>query len=235
MTTQEKIEQLALAALRSGPPPAAAPKPSTYMAPFDRPKTVALVEGAKTPAPVSGTEAPVLSQSEAPALSFRHESDPELRGEIDARDARIRKQQSRRSWVVTLGLVAGVAAVAGWLAVSPSARAGLSGIVPALNESVEDVKMIGSLTSRYDQQLEKIAVRGDQIGDATRSLGADPDALAEGVDPSMEAEMEQMMGGEGVTSVDRDKAFKEKFGIVGKLAGGKEKPVSAPAAVVDQP
>jgi len=95
--------------------------------------------------------------------------------------------------------------------------------------------MIGSLTTRYDQQLEKIAVRGDQIRDATSTLGADPDSLAEGVDPNMEAEMEQMMGGEGVTSVDRDKVFKEKFGIVAKLAGGKEKPVSAPAVVAEQP
>jgi hypothetical protein len=229
MTTQEKIEQLALAALRSGPPPAAAPKPATYMAPFERPKTVALVEAAKDSAAPVLADASVALEPDAPAKSFRHESDPELRGEIDARDARIGKQRARRSLAVSLGLAALVAAAGGWLAVSPSARAGLAAIIPALKGGVEDVKMIGSLTTRYDQQLEKISVRGDQISDATLALGADPEALAEGVDPNMEAEMEQMMGGEGTTSVDRDKAFKEKFGVVGKLVGNKSKPDTAPA------
>lgn len=39
MTTQERINQLATAALRSAPPSAAAPKPTTFMPSFERLKT----------------------------------------------------------------------------------------------------------------------------------------------------------------------------------------------------
>jgi hypothetical protein len=42
MSTQEKITQLALAALRSAPS-AGKPKPATFMRPFEKPKSVALV------------------------------------------------------------------------------------------------------------------------------------------------------------------------------------------------
>ena len=44
MSTQDKITQLALAALRSAPP-AGTPKPATFMRPFEKPKNVALVSG----------------------------------------------------------------------------------------------------------------------------------------------------------------------------------------------
>lgn len=60
MTTQEKIEQLALAALRSAPPPATVPQPATYMAPFEKPKNVGLVERAK-PAVETAAPAPVAA------------------------------------------------------------------------------------------------------------------------------------------------------------------------------
>jgi hypothetical protein len=45
MSTQEKITQLALAALRSAPPSAGIPKPATFMSPFEKPRAVALVAG----------------------------------------------------------------------------------------------------------------------------------------------------------------------------------------------
>ncbi|MCW1923001.1 hypothetical protein OKA05_10595 [Luteolibacter arcticus] len=46
MSTQEKITQLAIAALRSAPPSAGTPKPVTFMRPFEKPRAVALVSGA---------------------------------------------------------------------------------------------------------------------------------------------------------------------------------------------
>ena len=65
MTAQEKINQLATAALRSGPPAPVAPKPATYMAPFDKPKTVALAEVPASAAPVASAEpaAPAAAHS----------------------------------------------------------------------------------------------------------------------------------------------------------------------------
>jgi hypothetical protein len=43
MTTQEKIAQLAAAALCSAPSPRKAPTPTTFMAPFGKPRIVGLV------------------------------------------------------------------------------------------------------------------------------------------------------------------------------------------------
>jgi hypothetical protein len=228
MTTQEKIEQLALAALRSAPPPATAPQPSTYMAPFEKPKTVGLVESAK-PAVETAAPAPVAA-AEAPTSNFQHASDPELRAEIEERDARIARTRRVQSIAASVTLLGALIAGGTWFATSPSARANAAAIIPALRQSVDDVKMIGSLTEKYDEKLEKIAVRGDQISDATRALGVDPDSLPDDVDPHMQAEMQQMMGGEGVTNVDRDKAFKQKFGIVGKLVGNQKTKEEKPAA-----
>jgi hypothetical protein len=223
MTTQEKIEQLALAALRSAPPPASTPKPATYMAPFEKPKTVGLVESAKPAAESAAAAAPAPEQvAEAPAKAFQHASDPELRAEIEERDARIARTRRIQSIAASVTLLGALVAGGTWFATSPSARANAAAIIPALRQSVDDVKMIGSLTEKYDEKLEKIAVRGDQISDATRALGVDPDSLPEDVDPHMQAEMQQMMGGEGVTNVDRDRAFQQKFGVVGKLVGNRK-------------
>jgi hypothetical protein len=231
MTTQEKIEQLALAALRSAPPPASTPKPATYMAPFEKPKTVALVEGAKPASePVPAVPAADRVDAEAPAKSVQHASDPELRAEIEERDARIARSRRLQSIAASLTILGVLAAGGIWFATSPAARANAAAIIPALRQSVDDAKMIGSLTEKYDEKLDQIAVRGDQIGDATRALGVDPDSLPDDVDPHMQAEMQQMMGGEGVTNVERDQAFKQRFGVVGKLVGGRKDEAGKAAA-----
>lgn len=53
MSTQEKITQLALAALRSAPPSAGIPKPATFMPAFEKPKSVALVAGTRNARPAA--------------------------------------------------------------------------------------------------------------------------------------------------------------------------------------
>jgi hypothetical protein len=44
MSIQEKIDQLALAALRSAPVMSRCPQPATFMLPFEKPKRVAIVD-----------------------------------------------------------------------------------------------------------------------------------------------------------------------------------------------
>jgi hypothetical protein len=156
MTAQEKINQLATAALRSAPPAPVAPKPATYMAPFDKPKPVALVEVPASAAPVEAAVAP------APAAPFKDEADPQLCARIEEREAILQKRHQRKSLAVTFGLLALLAAGGTWCYTSPKARAEIGALVPALRQSVEDVKMVGSITKKYDEQFEKISVRGDQ-------------------------------------------------------------------------
>lgn len=222
MTAQEKINQLATAALRSAPPVPSAPKPATYMAPFDKPKTVAITE--VSPASEAAVTSPAPVATAAPAPAFKDEPDPELRAQIEERESVIGKRQKRKSLAVTFALLALVAGGGAFCYTSPKARAEIGALVPALRQSVEDVKMVGSLTKKYDEQLEKIAVRGDQIEEATRAMGVDPASVSPDGNAELDAEMAKMMGEDGVTTGQRDKALQDKFGIVGKLVGNKPKP-----------
>lgn len=232
MTAQEKINQLALAALRSAPPTAALPEPTTYMAPFEKPKSVAMVAAPKSAVAVAAnpaTDLVIQFASDAPVAPFKDEADPELRAQIEERDARISKQHSRRSLAVTLSVLGLLAAGGVWISQSPKAQAEVMALLPALKQSANDVKMLGSITQKYDKQLEKVAVQGDRIDEATRALGVDPATAAEGEDVHMQGEMEQMMGGEGQTTAERDQALQKKFGVVENLLGKKSEPVSTGA------
>ena len=86
----------------------------------------------------------------------------------------LQKRHQRKSLAVTFGVLALFAAGGTWCYTSPKARAEIGALVPALRQTVDDVNMVGSITKKYDEQLEKIAVRGDQIAEATRAMGVDP-------------------------------------------------------------
>ena len=220
MTIQEKIDQLATAALRSAPPEPVAPKPATYMAPFDKPKTVALVAASE-----SADSAPVAAP--LPAAPFKDEADPELRAQIDEREVLLKKRHQRQSLAVTFGALALLGSAGFWCYQSPKARAEIGALVPALRQSVDDVKMVGSITTKYDEQLDKIAVHGGHIDEATRAMGIDPETVSAEENALIDAEMARLMGDDGPTTGERDRALKEKFGVVGKLAGAKGKPAAA--------
>ena len=232
MTIQEKIDQLATAALRSAPPEPVAPKPATYMAPFDKPKTVALVAVPEIAVTAQAqAAAPAPAPAPLPAVPFKDEADPELRAQIDEREALLQKRHKRQSLAVTFGALAILGSAGFWCYQSPKARAEIGALIPALRQSVDDVKMVGSITTKYDEQLDKIAVHGEHIDEATRAMGIDPSTVSPDQNAEIDAEMAKMMGEEGPTTGERDRALKEKFGVIGKLAGGKGKPAAANEAM----
>jgi len=226
MTAQDKIQQLAMAALRSAPSPSGVPKPSTFMA--DREKLRAIptatpiepVAKAEPAAPVTAampvTEAGL--QAEAP---FKDEGCPELRAMIEERDAKKAISQKRTSLAVTLSLLALLGSAGGWFAVNPSAQAKVAKIVPLFKESFRDVKTLANTKENFDKQLEKVAVHGDQISDATRAMGVNPDEVPAGNGEEIDGAMKSMSGGER-TSTERNKDVQDKLGIVGKLLGNKK-------------
>ncbi|WP_193214629.1 hypothetical protein [Luteolibacter marinus] len=241
MTPQEKMNQLAAAALRAAPPAGSAPKPATYMAPFGKPTEKEVKPVAKAPeaAPVAAPEAEqtettvtATQHADAPAKAFIDKPDAELRAMIEDREEKIGKKLGRQSLAVTLSLLGLLAAGGVWYAVSPGAQASVAKLVPALKQSVNDAKMIGSITSQYDESLEKISVHGKRIDDATASLGIDPTSVSKEDNLSMDDEMGKMMGEGAVTTGDRDKLLQQKFGFVeklmGKRAGGDEAPAMNP-------
>ena len=81
----------------------------------------------------------------------------------------------------------------------------------------EDIASITDVMDTYDKALDKVAVRRDQVRDATKALGLTEEQIAiieaEADDATtFDAAMKEMMGGEGTTIADRNKAFQKKYG-----------------------
>lgn len=236
MTTQERINQLAGKALRSGPPPAAAPKPATFMPSFEKMKSSEFVaitspdvtrsaSAVAAPAPAAAP-APVKVAAAAPAPAavvvapVDPESEAELRSMIDSRDQKMIKKRSRTSLAITCSLLALLVAGGIYVTVSPTARGKMNSLVTAIKQSGKDVKGLTSMVEGYDKQLDQVAVHGARLDEATKALGADPNAEAGSAQADIDAAMKDMSGGE-TTSRERDAALKDKFGIVSKVAGRK--------------
>lgn len=228
MTAQERINQLANAALRAAPPTASIPKPATYMAPFEKPKARNLVPVAKPAVEqFSEAEAKAFVPVAAAAVEVQplvHQSDPNFSAMIDDRDGKMKKKLGRQSLFVSFSVLALLVGGGVAISLSPKAKASVETLIPALKQSVGDVKMIGSMTSQYDESLEQVSAHGSRIGDASAALGIDPASVTAEEDQELQAEMANMMGDGAVTTGDRDKLLKEKYGFVGKLAGKQAAP-----------
>jgi len=271
MTTQEKIAQLAQAALRSGPPTTVPPKPATFMPTYELPPqqtvpaygqaqpqaqvqapvygqvpgygqvqqapvqaqgtfaaftavsaTAAAAPAAMTSLPVSAAPATFVAAPAATAAPvYKDTEDPELRALLDEQEARMKGKLKRQRRTVNVLVLACLAATGVWYSKSPWAQAQVASLIPALRQTVGDAKLIAGGTKQYDKSLEKIKAHGGQIDEATRAMGVNPDAYSKDDDPDMDNEMKQFMGGEGKTTGDRNRALKGKFGMIGKLIGGK--------------
>jgi hypothetical protein len=224
MTAQDKIQQLAMAALRSAPSPSGVPKPSTFMADPEKLRaipTAAPVEPVAKAEPVAPLATmPVTEAGLQPEAPFKDEGCPELRAMIEERDAKKATSQKRTSIAVTLSLLALLGSAGGWFAVNPSAQAKVAKIIPVFKDSLRDVKTLANTKENFDKQLEKVAVHGNQIDDATRAMGVDPNAAPKEAGEEIDGAMKNMMDGQKTTS-ERNKEVQDKLGIVGKLLGNK--------------
>ena len=226
MTDKQKLQQLFDAALktpvaneglapkRAFPTPifdeiaesAPAPKPAFVPAPAAAaPQPQAIFETVEqTPAPVE----------EIPALD--KEAAEELGALLDERLARKRRRR-KLEFVVTLILFFG-STIGGtaWFIQSPAR-------IQALREAIRDVRSYGdinSMVAKYQEYINKIGVRNQQIDQASSNLGIDL-AKVDRSDETMDAEFKQMMGGqEGKTLGDRNKAMHAAFGDRVEKAGG---------------
>jgi len=190
MLPQEKIDQLAEAALRAE---ASEPSQPEFLSP-----EVAV------PAPALATSTPCGLDSD-------------LQAELEAREKRLKKKRALQSRTVTLLGVAALAGIGAWYHFSPSFHAQVDELVRNLRQSGKDVKTMGTITESYDKQLEKVAAHGNQLDQATRALGADP-TQASADDPNFDKQARELTG-EDPSATDRSKQLKEKFGGVRKFAG----------------
>lgn len=217
MSTQDKIKELAQAALRSAPPSGGIPKPATFMPSSVKPAVPTILPA---PAPVAGSTTEQETQAataEAPVVAFKDEGDPELRSMIESREQQFSKRMFQQRLAVSLCVVTLIGGSVGWIWTSASARSWLGSIVPALSGAGQDVRMMGSMVSQYDASLEQIGSHGDRIGVATRDLGVDPATVDKDEDDGTELTL--VPEEEGLSAASRNRVMREKFGVVEKLAG----------------
>lgn len=124
---------------------------------------------------------------------------------LDLQDERQEKDSKRTNRVIlkSCGLV--FVAVLVWYAVSSTHRRQVDGLIQNVKESRTDVKQMSNpkgIMGSYDEVLQKLGSRSEDIDTATRSLGVDPTTVKEdGMDP----EMKGMMGGKGRTVGERER------------------------------
>ena len=222
MTAQERINQLANAALRAAPPAAIAPKPATFMPSFEKMRSAEFIE--KPPAPAEQAPvavAPVPGPGARPAaVKDPVESDKELVAMLDQRDEQKGKKLRRTSRVLTFAILALFVSGGAFVTFNPTAKRKMNTLVTAFQQSGKDLKSLTSIMDTYENQLDKVAVQGARIHAATMALGVDPNTDTSGQDAQIGAAMKDLSGGDGggPTVTERDAALKEKFGVVGKLA-----------------
>lgn len=162
---------------------------------------------------------PMAPASEGPTFVFirpGHENEAsrnlfsdEFAGIIDQKIARGRKKQ-RISSIVTLFLLIGVTfGGLGWFVSDP-------GRINALTTVISEIRSAGdfkSIVAKYQKALDKVAVRGDQIDEATGLMGGNAQADPGAADAHFDQEMREMAGPNGGPTVaGRNAKLVQKFG-----------------------
>lgn len=133
-----------------------------------------------------------------------------------------RRREVVMTFVILFGLTGGSFA---WFVHSPER-------VLAAKQAIREIKStgdIGAIVSSYKKSLAKIGTRATDIDVATESLGVSSDQTGM-ADVDMDAEMKQLMGGEGKTIGERNRILKEKFGYLEKTGGKLTPPPADPKA-----
>lgn len=211
MTDQEKLQKLFDAALRDSSPVEKAPTravPSPSVATRAVPETQAIPVAASAPAKAASAPAQAdratLSAEEVPVLDKA--AAEELGVLLDAQIRRQKRKRRRESLVMAVFLIGLTGGSSAWFVHSPERVQALFSVIAEIR-SVGDIK---AMVAKYEAALQRVKVRGEQIDQATTSMGVK--ITGDEKDQYFDAEMKEMMGGEGKTSGDRAALLQKTFG-----------------------
>ncbi len=128
----------------------------------------------------------------------------------DLLEKKLKKESSSRKRGKFLRFATLILVVGGgitWFVQSEERVDKLKGIVSDVRSATDVNEMAGS----YDESLEKVSARSKQIDQANAAMGVS-DSSEDLNDPSLDKEMKDMMGGEGKTTGERDRAIQAAFG-----------------------
>lgn len=220
MTHAEKLQLLFEAALKDSSEPlkpltrsfpstlSATTAAASPPAPEPKPERVPVVEVPVAPI-VEVPAPPVVEVPAAPVVNagLSDVASAELGKLLDEQHQR-KTSKHRRELLITLSVLFALTGGGfGWFVQSPQR-------VAAFKEAIRDVRSVGdvkSMVAKYQAALDKVAVRSNQIDQATASMGVSANQ-DDAKDPNMDAEMLAMMGGEGKTTGQRNQLVQEKFG-----------------------
>ncbi|MFK7850834.1 MAG: hypothetical protein AB8D78_07635 [Akkermansiaceae bacterium] len=127
------------------------------------------------------------------------------------------KRSKKRAKLIAVGLLLCITGgTAGWVVANPERFEAMKAVAAEI-KSAGDIE---GMVAKYQEALDKIAVRGEQINAATASMGVDPSSADHVEDQGFDKEMREMMGEEGgATTAQRDKLFRDAFDTVEETGG----------------
>ncbi len=180
------------------------------------------------PQPAARVEAPVPEPEESAEIESEGSKVPaldaaaadELGTLLDERVARDRRKRKREILVTLLVVFSITGGGTGWFVQNPDR-------VQALKDAIREIRSVGdvkSIVANFQASLDRVGARSQQLDQATATMGvtASPEDLA---DPNMDAEMKELMGGDGKTVGQRNSTLQKAFGERADEhgAGSKEK------------
>lgn len=230
MPEHDKLQQLFNAALKSRTEDYHRKPADMRAVPTPRSADVPAATAAAVPRPAVVVDSPAVA--EVPPRGLSAAESEKLGTLLDEQNHR-RKRGHRMEALVTALVLFGMSG--GGLAwfVQDNKR------VQAFQEALRDIRSVGdikSLVASYQDSLDRIAARSNQIDDTSRAMGIDP-SKGTGEDPYMETEMQEMMGEEGGQTVgSRNKRMMENFGhIAGKNGVDTTREFAASDAAKEKP
>lgn len=151
-----------------------------------------------TPAHASLPEAPQLEE--------------DLSVLLDEQARRLKKKRQRANWFILVVLLALGGSGGAWYAKSPENRAAVAQFIQHIKEGRKDLALVAdpvAMAQQFDESLAEINTRKDAIAEASQSMGVNTDNV---VEDGLNAEMKDMMGGEGRTVAERNAMLREKMG-----------------------
>jgi hypothetical protein len=216
MTDKDKLQKLFQAALLDVNEEKANLARALPKATDVAPASLAEIPCDPLPAPLPAAES--AAAPAAPATDFVQPmanagldavSAEELRILLEEQHQRLKRRRRRELVGTLLVLLTFTGGGFGWFVHSPER-------VQAFRDAVREVRSVGDIAgmvAKYQKALAVIGTRAQDIDAATESMGVSSNQ--EGMqDVYLDAEMKEMMGGEGRTVGERNRMLQEKFSSV---------------------
>jgi hypothetical protein len=124
--------------------------------------------------------------------------------------ANAKAKRSRDRLMLYVLLIGSVVGGGGWLMKNPDKMESIQNILVEIRTTIDPTEAAG----KYDKSLEKVAERGNQLGDASSMLGGNQ---VEGDDPGFDEEMKQISGEDsGLSPGEKQKKLKKLKEKMGK-------------------